>query len=84
MTIISLGLQLDNLIAKIMINMKDHPVEDSTPMEEKLEILQEECTKEEGTKDLSFKEELHEEIYDPKVVELMSCIDVNKDESCWK
>ena len=56
MTIISLGLQLHNLIAKIMINMKDHPVEDSTPMEEKLEILQEECTKEEGTKDLSFKD----------------------------
>ena len=35
--------------------------------------------KKEGTKDLSFKEELHEEIYDPKVVEPTSCIDVNKD-----
>ena len=79
-----MGLQLDNLIAKRMINIKDHPVKDSMPMEEKLEMFQEECTKEEGTKDLSFKEELHEEIYDPKVVELMSFIDVNKDESCWK
>ena len=79
MAIISLGLQLDNLIAKRMINIKDHPVEDSTPLEKKLEMLQEESTKEGRTKDLSFKEELHEEIYDPKVVEPMSCIDVNKD-----
>ena len=77
--IISLGLQLENLITKRMINMKDHPVVDSMPLEEKFEMLQEECTKDEGTKDMSFKEELHEEIYNPKVVEPTSCIDVNKD-----
>ena len=74
-----MGLQLDNLIAKRIINIKDHPVKDSMPMEEKLEMFQEECTKEEGTKDLSFRKELLEDIYDAKVVEPTSYIDINKD-----
>ena len=62
-----------------MIHMKDHPVEVSTPLEEKFEMLQEERTKEEVTTDLSFKEQLHEEIYNLKVLEPTSCIDANKD-----
>ena len=40
MDVIILILQLDNMIVKWIINMEDDPVEDSTPMDEKIEMLQ--------------------------------------------
>ena len=48
------------------------------PWTRKLRCFKKKCTKEEGIKDMSFKEESHEEIYDPKGVEPTMPIDVNK------
>ena len=58
MAMTRLGLQIDNLIAKSMVDAKENNVEDSTSMEENLEKLQQECAKE-GT--------------NPEIVEPMLC-----------
>ena len=67
MMLTTLGLQLDNLVGN------------SIPIEEQLDILQEECAKEEGTKDLKLNIDSGEELYGPEVVEPPSYITVTKD-----
>ena len=62
MAVTRLGLQIDNFIAKRMVDAKENSVEDSTSMEENLEKLQQECAKE-GT--------------NPEVVEPMLCKEVD-------
>ena len=58
------GLQIDNLIAKSMVDSKENNVEDSTSMEENLEKLQQECAKE-GTNPEVVEPVLCREVDDP-------------------